>query len=360
MAEIPPGGPPALEDLRALCAAVGAPSPAHARMSRMRQRALARPVGSLGRLDETIHRISGILRDLAPGPLPAVVSVLAADHGVATHGTSRYAPDVSARVLALVADGRSPVNIVADRVPARVEWADVGLLTPVGDQRYKTDAGSSDIALGDAMPVSHAYDAVLRGATYARDRLGREPLLAVGEIGIGNTTSTAALTARLLGVSLDSVIGPGTGVDATTLERKRHLAADAVRRSLALPDDPMRLLAALGGYEIAANVGVILTAAAQRRVIVLDGFITAVSALVAVRLCPAVQGYLLAAHRSAEPGHQALLDALGLRPLLDLDMRLGIASGAAFALGLINSALALAASTPPARLVELVTETGRT
>jgi nicotinate-nucleotide--dimethylbenzimidazole phosphoribosyltransferase len=359
MAELPSAGPSARARIEALCAAVEPPSSAHTRMSRMRQRALARPVDGLGHLDKVTYRISGILRELAPGPLPAVISVLAADHGVAARGTSLYGSGVGARVLGLIADGRSPLNVVADLIPARVEWADVGLLSAVGDQRYKTGDGTGDIADTDAMSLQQAHDAVLRGAAYARDRLGQEPLLAVGEIGIGNTTATAALTARLLGAQPSALVGPGTGVDAATVEHKRRIVADAVRRTRGLSDDPLRLLAALGGYEIAGNVGVILTAAAQRRVVVLDGYITAVAALVAVRLCPAVQGYLVAAHRSAEPGHQAILDALGLRPLLDLEMRMGMASGAALALGLINSALALASNTPPARLVELMPDLRR-
>ncbi|MFI1962658.1 nicotinate-nucleotide--dimethylbenzimidazole phosphoribosyltransferase [Streptomyces pathocidini] len=343
-----------LEDrLAALCSAIDPPDPVHGRLSRVRQRTLARPAGSLGTLDALVHRIAAIRRDPAPGPLPAVVSVLAADHGVAARGTSLFHPEVTARVLTLVAAGRAPVNFLAERVPARVSYADFGLLSSVGDQRFRIASGTADICLQDAMTPDQARQAILNGCSYVGECLADEPLVAVGEIGVGNTTPTAALASRLLGLDPSDLVGSGSGVDAATVERKRHIVRDALTRVRAVPDDPVRLLAALGGFEIAGNVGVILAAAKRRKVVVLDGFITAVAALVAVRLCPAARGYLVAAHRSSEPGHRVLLAALDEPPLLSLDMHLGMGSGAALALGLVNAALAAAALTPSARSVGL-------
>nr|BFE59306.1 nicotinate-nucleotide--dimethylbenzimidazole phosphoribosyltransferase [Dactylosporangium thailandense] len=346
---------PDLAAVHALCAAVTPPDPRSARHSQFRQRAQARPPDALGALDAVAHRVAGIRRDAAPGPLPAVVSVLAGDHGVARHGTSVYRHGYTARVLELIRAGHAPVCTLAARVPARVECADVGLSEAVGDQRYKIGTGTGDITRHAAMAPAQAVRAVLGGARYATERLADAGLLAIGELGVGNTTPAAALTARLLDIATADVVGAGSGVPADVVARKRHLVDVALARHADVPaDDPLALLAALGGFEIAANVGVILAAAGRRQVVVIDGTMTAVAALLAVRLCPTAAGYLVAAHRSTEPAHRALLAGLGLEPLLDLGMRLGMASGATLALPLINGVLAVAASTPSARSAGLV------
>jgi nicotinate-nucleotide--dimethylbenzimidazole phosphoribosyltransferase len=355
-----PDGVAAPDGLAAVCRRIAPPDRFTARRAEVWQRTLARPIGSLGRLDDLVRTIAGIRRDARPGPLPAAVSILAGDHGVAAHGVSAFRHGLTHHVLELIASGRAPVNILADRVPAKVVTADFGLATsgrggaaPTGDQAYKVACGTADISRQDAMTIEQARRAIAGGVAFTNERLGDEPLLAVGEIGVGNTTAAAALTARLLGTPPAQVVGAGSGVDAAVVERKRDLVAAAVRRTRGLPDDPVGLLAALGGFEIAGNVGVILAAAGQRRVIVLDGYITAVAALIAVRLCRPVAGYLIASHLSTEPGHQVLLDTLGLSPLLSLGMRLGMASGATLALGMVNAALAVAALTPGARSVGL-------
>jgi nicotinate-nucleotide--dimethylbenzimidazole phosphoribosyltransferase len=356
---------PVVEDaIRSTAARVTPPDRSSARRAQVRQRTLARPAGSLGRLDDLVKVVAGIRRDPRPGPLPAVVSVLAGDHGVAARGVSAFRHGLTSDVLKLIASGRAPVNILARRVPARVVTADFGLVTAVDgahrqEQRYKVTNGTADISRHDAMTVAQARRAVANGIAFAGERLGDEPLLAVGEIGVGNTTAAAALTARLLDASPARVVGAGSGVGAVVVAHKRTLVEEALRRTRGRPDDTMRVLAALGGSEIAGNVGVILAAADQRRVIVLDGYITAVAALIAVRLCPSVRGYLIASHLSAEPGHRLILDDLGRSPLLSLGLRLGMASGATMALGIINAALAVAAYTPPAREVGLTSADAR-
>jgi len=336
-----------------VCRAITPPHRASARLSQVRQLTLARPAGSLGVLDETVHRIAAIRGAVPSGVPPVMISVLAGDHGVAERGTSAFRAGLTAPVLELILAGQAPVNLLADRVPARVCAADVGLRTPVGDDRFRVGAGTADICDADAMPLAGARAAMEAGVSYTEEHLGDAELVAVGEIGVGNTTATSVLAARMLGLDPADVVGRGSGVDDATLLRKRDLVAMALARNAVAADDPVELLAAFGGYEIAANVGVILAAASARRVVLLDGFITGVAALLAARLCPAVTGYLVAGHQSAEPGHGAVLDALGLRPLLTLDMRLGMASGAALALGLLTSALAVATGTPPARAVGL-------
>ncbi len=314
--------------IAALCAAVTPPDRRQARLAQVRQLTLARPAGSLGRLDELVCRVAAIRRTPTPGPLPAVVSVLAGDHGIATRGTSAFPQRHTGAVLRLIQAGQAPVNILAGRVPARVESADFGLVDPVGGQRYRVAAGTGDISRQDAMTLAQAGRAVLNGADYAVARLGHDALLGVGEIGVGNTTATAALAARLIGASPGEIVGVGSGVDPAVVRHKRDLVEAALRRVGNLPDEPLRLLAALGGFEIAGNVGLILAAAGRGQVVVVDGTMTAMS-------------------------HRLLLDALGQPPLLTLDMRLGMGAGAALALGLVNAALAVAERTPVARAVGL-------
>ncbi|MEE1822819.1 nicotinate-nucleotide--dimethylbenzimidazole phosphoribosyltransferase [Streptomyces sp. BE20] len=341
------------ERIDALCASVTAPDRHSARLAQVRQLALARPSGSLGRLDTLVQRVAGIRRTASPGPLDTVVSVLAGDHGVAAHGTSRFRPGVTGRVLRLIDSGQAPVNILADRLPARVETADFGLVDPVGDQRYKIAPGTADISVRDAMTADLAVRAVAAGARFAEERLGGAGLVAIGEIGVGNTTAATALAARLLGRTATELTGLGSGVPQDTVRQKAALVGLALDRTAHLPDDPLTVLAALGGYEIAGNTGIVLAAAARRQVVLVDGAITAVAALLAVRLCPAVAGYLIAAHESTEPSHRHVLEALGQPPLLRLEMRLGMASGAALAAGLVNAALAVAELTPGAAVAGL-------
>ncbi|MFI6823487.1 nicotinate-nucleotide--dimethylbenzimidazole phosphoribosyltransferase [Micromonospora sp. NPDC050187] len=324
------------------------------RLCAVRQRARARPAGSLGRLDEMITRVAAVRGNPEPAPMTAVVGVLAADHGIARRQTSAFRPEVTSRLLELIQADQAPINVLAAQFGVAVVSADIGLSRPVGDQRYKAGSGTGDISIEDAMRLGQAEQAVLNGIRFADDHLADRPLVGVGEIGVGNTSATAALGSVLLDVAPDRMVGVGSGIDRSARDRKRQLVERAVERVQGRGADPLHLLAALGGYEIAGNVGVILAAAARRQVIVIDGSITTVSALLAARMCPAVSDYLVAAHRSTEPGHQLMLDDLGQPPLLSLDMRLGMASGAVLAIGLCNAALAVADATPAARTVGLV------
>lgn len=339
--------------LGALADAVGTFDRRTARLARLVAATGARPAGSLGRLDEIGWQVAGVLRTHQVGPLPVVVSVLAGDHGVAEHEISAHRPEFTARLFAEIVAGRAPVNALAARVGGRVEAADLGIRTDTGDHRYKAGHGTADISRADAMPLGRALDAIEAGARFAREVFPAGSLAACGEIGVGNTTSATALAARLLGAGPRDLAGRGSGVGGPTVERKARLVEQALERTSGLGADPVRQLAALGGYELCGNVGAILAAAARGCLVVLDGCMTAVSALVAYRLCPQVREYLVASHVSTEPAHRMLLDELGLRPVLDLEMRLGMGSGAALAAGPINAvlsvtALAAASAAPPA------------
>jgi len=313
---------------------------------------LTKPPGSLGRLEDLVVQLAGITGEVAPLLTPRTVVVVAADHGVAARGVSAYPSAVTAQMVANFVAGGAAVNVLARHTGAEMVVVDAGVATPIpmasqgsrGGRLVSAPirSGTRDIARSPAMDRDEAQAAIALGVEIARDLVaaGNRAVI-VGEMGIGNTTAASALTATLLRVDPVKVTGRGTGIGDAALAAK----IDVVRQSIAInepnPDDPIGVLAALGGLEIATLVGLILEAAASRIPVILDGFITAAATLVAAALSPALPPRLIAAHRSAEPGHAAILAHLGLVPLLDLDLRLGEASGGVLALGLLDAACAL-------------------
>lgn len=307
-----------------------------------------KPPGSLGRLEELAGHVAAVRRTPTPGrPTPAVV-VCAADHGVAAEGVSAYPVEVTGLMLASFASGGAAVCVLSEQAGARLVVADLGVAHPppacpggreVLDLRVR--AGTRNSASGPAMTSAEAHRAVRLGIDLA-GRLVRDgvDVVALGEMGIGNTTTASAVTAALLGVPASRVCGPGTGLGASGVAHKTEVVERVLARHAGL-EDPMEVLAAMGGLEVAALTGLTLGCAARSVPVVVDGFITGAAALVAARLAPASAGAMLAGHRSTEPGHTLQLAALGLHPLLELDLRLGEGSGAALALGLVRSALAL-------------------
>jgi nicotinate-nucleotide--dimethylbenzimidazole phosphoribosyltransferase len=294
--------------------------------------AKTKPRGSLGRLEEIAQRVAGIRHDPVPGRLQAAVVVAAADHGVASEGVSAYPPEVTRQMLANFDDGGAAVCVLARIAGAALLVIDAGVGAPTGN-----------IADGPAMSRADALRWVEAGMGVADELAGAGVgIVAIGEMGIGNTTAAAALSAALLDVEPAATCGRGTGVDDAGLAHKVEVVSRALRAN-DLSDDPLAVLAALGGFEIAFLCGLALGAAANRQVVLLDGFIATVAALVAALLAPDVADAMIAAHLSPEPGHRLALDALGLEPLLDLGLRLGEGSGAALALPLLDAALAILA-----------------
>lgn len=312
---------------------------------------LTKPAGSLGRLEELVVTLAGITgRPDAPVARRAIV-VAAGDHGVVGQGVSAYPSEVTAQMVANFVAGGAAINVLAAGAGAEVIVVDVGVANPIARTRRhrrrggrlvraRVADGTADMTEGPALArpdADRAIDVGVRLVDELRSHGGLD-LLGVGEMGIGNTTAASALVAALTGEPVARVTGRGTGIDDRTHARK----VAAVERALAVnrPDaeDPIGVLAAVGGLEIAALVGLILGAAAARIPVVLDGFITGAAALVAGAIEPALPPRLIAAHRSSEPGHAIVLERLGLRPYLDLDLRLGEGSGAALAIGLIVAA----------------------
>jgi nicotinate-nucleotide--dimethylbenzimidazole phosphoribosyltransferase len=305
--------------------------------------AKTKPLGSLGRLEEIGAQLAGIYRGADFEPSPRAVVVMAADHGVASRGVSAYPSAVTAQMVANFAAGGAAINVLARQMGARTVIVDIGVAAG-GEwapevRRHSIRRGTSDLSRGPAMTEKEAEQAIAVGAELA-DELVRQGirLLATGEMGIGNTTAAAALTAVFTGRPAAQVTGRGTGIGEDVLARKTLLVERAIVDNGATAAAPLGALAKVGGFEIAGLVGVILGGAANGVPVVLDGFIAGAAALVAVALAPAARGYLIAGHRSSEVGHRAALATLGLEPILDLGLRLGEGTGAMLALPVLDAA----------------------
>ncbi len=322
---------------------------AHAEALR-RQDKLAKPPGSLGRLEALSAQLAAVA-GACPPPVPSrpALLVAAADHGVHAQGVSAWPQELSAAVAAGCAGGTGVAAVLARQAGVRLLVLDVGLRTPLPTSdlvRVRRVAdGTADLTLQDAMTAGEAAEAVLAGAAVAEELLadGADVLL-LGEVGIANTTAAACLVGRLAGCAAGAVTGRGAGADDAVLERKLAAVTAGLARTAGRTDG-LDVLAALGGLEHAALVGALLRAAAARVPVVLDGVSAAAAALCAVRMAPAAAGYLVAAHRSAEPASGLALAHLGLLPLLELDLRLGEGSGALLALPLVQAAAAVLRET---------------
>lgn len=307
------------------------------------------PAGALGRLLELGRQLCAIQETLQPQAEPAAVVVMAADHGVVEEGVSAYPQAVTAQMVANFLRGGAAINVLARRQGAHLLVVDLGIKEPTGlgpHPHFIGDVavgrGTANFLRGPAMTREQALQAVAVGRRVVTEHLVPRGIrvLALGEMGIGNTTSASALTAALMGRPAAAVTGRGTGLDDAAFKHKVDVVERAVQLHFpggAAVVDPLDALTAVGGFEIAGLVGAALEAAARRMVIVVDGFISSVAGLLACRLEPAVRAYCVAAHRSVEAGHRAVLEALDLQPLLDLGLRLGEGSGAALAFNLLQS-----------------------
>lgn len=329
--------------LERTCAAVVPVDREVALQAKARLDGKTKPRGSLGRLEELACRLAAVYR-MANPPLPAkAVVVMAADHGVAEEGVSAYPQEVTSQMVKNFAAGGAAINVLAWQQGARVLVADMGTKFPSGAPGvcdYRLGPGTANFTRGPAMSQETAVRAVEIGVGLAGELAAAGVgLIGVGDMGIGNTTASSAVTAVLTGRPPNLVTGRGTGID----DRSRRKKVEVVERALEVnrpdPSDALDVLAKVGGFEIAGLAGVMLGAAAYKLPVVLDGFITGAAALAAVGLCPALHDYLIASHRSVEPGHEVVLRTLELRPLLDLEMRLGEGTGAVLAMNLAEAAL---------------------
>ncbi|MGK0617963.1 nicotinate-nucleotide--dimethylbenzimidazole phosphoribosyltransferase [Meiothermus cerbereus] len=316
--------------------------------ARAHQNQLTKPPGALGFLEEVGVRLAAMQKTLKPRLGQGAVVVCAADHGVAAEGVSAYPSEVTAQMLLNFQAGGAAINQIARASDAQVYVLDVGINSPVPSPE-RVRSGTGNIVRGAAMTLTEAEQALQAGAKMARQAIAQgATLLAAGDMGIGNTTAAAALTAALLGLEARAVTGRGTGVDEARYQKKLEVVRIALERAQArlgaLPRaDPLALLAELGGLEMAAIAGVFLAGAEAGLPLVTDGFPVTAGALLACRMEPGVRDYLFAGHRSLEPGHTRQLEALGLRPILELDMRLGEGTGAVLSFPVLRAAAAVMA-----------------
>jgi len=305
--------------------------------------ALTKPPRSLGRLEQVAARVARIQKTTHPEVDYRAIVLAAADHGVVAEGVSAYPQDVTWQMVANFVAGGAAINQLASSANAELWLVDVGVardLTEFDEVRHEKIAfGTRNMAQGPAMTREEAARALMVGVNIAREACpDGVRLLGTGEMGIGNTTAAAALTCAYTGAKPQDVVGRGTGLDDAGLAHKAQVVARALEVNDAGSLDALGVLAAVGGLEIACLAGVVLGAAEYAVPVVCDGFISSAAALAAVRLCPPAGDYVLPSHHSVEPGHSVVLDALGLEPVLDLDMRLGEGTGAALAFGIIDAA----------------------
>jgi nicotinate-nucleotide--dimethylbenzimidazole phosphoribosyltransferase len=312
--------------------------------ARLRQRLLTKPRGSLGRLEQLSVKIAGITGKATPCIEQKAIVTMAGDHGVVAEGVSAYPQEVTAQMVYNFLRGGAGINVLARHIGARVVVVDMGVAANLEPHPLliskKIAFGTSNMAKGPAMSKEQALRTIERGIELINEEVTKGlDIVGVGDMGIGNTTPSSAICAVVTGEPVAEVTGRGTGIGDKQLASKVKTIEASLAFNKPDPSDAIDVLSKVGGFEIGGIAGTILGAAAQRIPVVLDGFIAGAAALIATRLCPTVMEYLIAAHVSTEVGHKVILDYLGLKPLLNLEMRLGEGTGAAMGIFTIEAAV---------------------
>ena len=310
-----------------------------------RQGNLTKPPGSLGRLEELSIRLAGIYGTERPSIGGKAVIVAAGDHGVVAQGVTGYPQEVTAQMVLNFLGGGAAISVMCRRLGIRQVIVDAGVAADLPEhpdlRSLKIGRGTNDISQGPAMSRGQAIQCLEGGINLAVEVIeSGTDLIATGDMGIGNTTPSSAITAAAARVPASESTGEGTGRTPEELQQKTAVVQTALAVNIPNPDDGVDLLATVGGFEIGVLAGVILGAAMMRRAVIVDGFISGAAALIANAVCPASRDYMIASHVSAERGHRAALSALGLNPVLDLGMRLGEGTGAALTMPIVEVAAA--------------------
>jgi nicotinate-nucleotide--dimethylbenzimidazole phosphoribosyltransferase len=312
--------------------------------ARIRQDSLTKPRGSLGQLETLSIQVAGIKGNSRPRIVHKVIFTLAGDHGVTKEGVSAYPSEVTPQMVYNFLRGGAGINVLAKQIGGRVVIADLGVasaLEPHPDLKIKKVAmGTRNMAEGPAMSKEDAIRSIEAGIDLVEEDLTKGiDILGTGDMGIGNTTASSAITAAITGADVVRVTGRGTGLDDDGWERKVEMIEKALDINRPDPKDAIDVLSKVGGFEIGGIAGVILAGARYRIPVVIDGFISGAATLIATSLSPEIKPYLIASHQSAEQGHRVLLEYLGLKPLLNLDLRLGEGTGAALGIFLVEASL---------------------
>lgn len=305
---------------------------------------LTKPQGSLGRLEEIAKQVVIITGNLQPQLKNKVIFTMAADHGVAAEGVSAYPKEVTPQMVYNFIRGGAAINVLARHVGSRVVVIDMGV--GIDLEKYpaliikKIGYGTKNIAQGPAMSKEEAIASIEAGIEVFEAEYNKGiDIIGIGDMGIGNTTPSTAIASLLTGKSVEEITGRGTGLDDMGLARKVAIIKKAIEINAPLATDGLDVLAKVGGFEIGGLTGIILAAATRKIPVVIDGFISTAAALIAYTLKSEVKEYMIAAHCSQEKGHRLMLAHMGLRPLLDLDMRLGEGTGAALGIGIIEASI---------------------
>ena len=306
---------------------------------------LTMPHWALGDLMDLAVDLAGMTRSLTPPVKRRKVVIMAGDHGVTAEGISKYPPEVTAQMIHNFVNGGAGINALARQAGAEVVVVDMGAAADLDDLARdgriisrKIGSGTDNMARGPAMSRTNAVLAVEAGIELAM-KLGPDvDVFGTGDMGIGNTTPSAAIAAVLTGKEVAAVTGRGTGLDDDQLEHKIRIIEQSIKVNQPDPRDGLDVLAKVGGFELAGIAGLIIGAAAQRKPVVVDGFISTAGALIAYSLEPFVRDYIICAHRSVEPGHRFMHEKLQRQPMLDLNLRLGEGTGAALAMNLVEAA----------------------
>jgi nicotinate-nucleotide--dimethylbenzimidazole phosphoribosyltransferase len=317
--------------------------------ARERTAQLVMPLRALGMLHEISERLCGIQKTLKPKIDRKAVLIMAADHGVVAEGISAFPQEVTGEMVRTFLRGGAGINAICRHVGAEVWVVDMGMMADlkpgfeIHNDRFlnrKVAPGTSNFTTGPAMSREAAEKSVMNGFRLAAERFqDGVDILGTGDMGIGNTTPSAAIGTVIIDTPVESMVGRGTGVDDAGLRRKHDVVQRGIQANLPDPADGLDVLSKIGGFEIGGIAGCILAGAFYSRAVIIDGFISTAGALVAHAICPHVSGYLFAGHCSEEAGHRNMLAYLKLKPILDLGMRLGEGTGGALAMGIMEGAL---------------------
>ncbi|WP_026105065.1 nicotinate-nucleotide--dimethylbenzimidazole phosphoribosyltransferase [Halalkalibacterium ligniniphilum] len=303
---------------------------------------LTKPLGSLGKLEEYAVSLAEMTNETFPTVTPPGVIVFAADHGITAEGVSAYPQEVTAQMVTNFLNGGAAINVFSKQIGALFQIVDIGVASDIereGLVKKKIRFGTANTLVEDAMTRSEVEEALLIGFTQAEEiiKKGAKCLL-LGEMGIGNTTTSSAILAVLSGKDVKELVGQGTGISEERVVHKQKIIEKVIRKRNPDPNDPIDILSKLGGLEIAGMAGAMLSAAHHRIPILVDGFISSTAALIAKAISSKVSDYMFLSHRSVEPGHDTVIQLLEKQPILDLELRLGEGSGSAIAFPILQSA----------------------
>lgn len=332
-----------MKKLKKTIAGIGELDEVAMKKAKKRQDTLTKPLESLGVLEELSIRVAGVTGNPMPCIREKVIVTMAGDHGVVVEGVSAYPQEVTPQMIYNFVKGGAGINVLARHVGARVVVVDMGVAADLKSDpclvNKKVAYGTRNMTRGAAMTYEEAIKSIEAGIEVVEDELKKGvDVIGTGDMGIGNTTASSAITAAITKEPIEEVTGRGTMVDDATFKNKIKVIEKALYVNKPDPGDAVDVLSKVGGFEIGGLTGVILAGAANRVPVVLDGFISGAAALLAFRLEPRVRDYLIASHRSVEVGHNIMLDYMQLKPLLDLNLRLGEGTGAALGINLIEAA----------------------